>query len=158
MQSCTDLNAVYESPEQCLAACEVLDPGSNGDSIVNTVGCRQYHSYAALLAPQIHCPHAGPTGDGYCGADSEQVTANCVSYCSLLKESCQADFATSFRDSSECQAACSQLSGAAAQSGYSVVQAETGNTLECRVLHALRAFSDPSACAAALGGAPCHAD
>src|SRR5690606_38611748 len=75
MGNCRGQNAVYESEEQCAAACAVLDPGefsNDFDDNRNTVGCRTYHSKAAALGDkgsgaETHCKHAGPTGGGFCG-------------------------------------------------------------------------------------------
>ena len=158
--ACTGDLKQYETRDQCLAICEVLDRGEIQHTIENTVGCRKYHTYSSLAVPQTHCFHAGPLGDGHCGLDADGFKANCESYCQLLEGACSSDFDDAFSDREECQDACAGEPDdflAAADTLYAV-EAETteGDTLHCRVLHLARAFEDDSECAAALGGAPCN--
>jgi hypothetical protein len=97
MFSCSDENQVYESEGQCKAVCRTFPLGvasDLGDSPAeNTVGCRRYHSYAALSDPVYHCPHAGPPGDGHCG---DPMRNSCQSYCRILKYSCSERFYTEY--------------------------------------------------------------
>jgi len=67
---CDDGNAQYVDEADCLAQCDELNwpDGTPGSTDGNTVACRIYHSGAARMAPEVHCSHAGPTGDGVCGA------------------------------------------------------------------------------------------
>ncbi|WP_433934898.1 hypothetical protein AB3662_09810 [Sorangium cellulosum] len=162
MTSCTGEQAVYESEAQCLAVCGALPPGGVEDREENTVGCRKYHAYSAMLAPTAHCPHTGPGGDGHCGSadDPESgLTGNCESYCMLLEAACSEYLGESFPDPATCESECTLLTGAARDSGYSVASAEEGgNTLACRLLHVSRALelADPEECLAALGESPCQ--
>ncbi len=159
---CTDDLAQWESEEQCLAACAVLDLGEAADISENSVGCRIYHAItaggSAPGAATTHCQHAGPTGDGHCG-HLEDGDGTCQSYCTLLEGACADDPGYPFANRDACEAACeTDLAdkGAADDSKYSVTDAESGDTLQCRTLHAARAFGDATQCAAALGGAPCN--
>jgi hypothetical protein len=159
--TCTGDNAVYESEEQCLAVCEVFEPGTGTDNGPNTVGCRNYHAGSAATAPGTHCKHAGPSGDGHCGAymEAENRSGNCESYCLLLETACGEEADYPFASQEDCESTCQEdfaETGAADDSGYSVdTAAEDPSSLQCRTLHAARALTDDSACAAALGGAPC---
>ncbi len=158
--TCTDENTVYESQEQCLATCEALDPGTLGDTTQNTVGCRKYHAASAATDPDTHCPHASPTGDGHCGVyESEDgKTGNCESYCVLLGAACAEDPDYDFASQKACEDACEEDfadNGAQNDAGYTLQTAESGDTLQCRTLHAVRALEDADACSAALGAAPC---
>jgi len=151
--ACTGDAAIYESDEQCQATCEFLDPGEFSDTKENTRGCRIYHTYNSLCLPATHCPHAGPPGDGHCGALDE---GNCESYCLLASRICPTDFASEFDDADECKAACADLDGASGDSGYSVNAAnEGGDNLGCRFLALTRAATGESTCDAAFGAAPC---
>ncbi len=143
--------SVYESTDQCMAVCNALPRGLNKDMDGNnTVGCRKYHSYNAVGDPVLHCPHAGPGGDGVCSKD------NCESYCQLAAVACDKDFKSHFgTDPNACKTECEALEGAAAGSGYSTSTAAQGNTVQCRLLNTARAFMDPTKCDAALGGMPC---
>ncbi|WP_438000313.1 hypothetical protein WMF26_11270 [Sorangium sp. So ce185] len=156
MTSCEDDLAVYDSVEQCLAVCGALPPGGTEDRSENTVGCRQYHAYSALLAPDTHCAHAGPGGDGHCGLDGDSTTTgNCASYCTLLEAACKEAFDEIFVERGACELDCGDVSGAGHDSGYAVASAE-GATVACRLLYVSRAFEDPTLCAVALGDAPCQ--
>jgi len=177
MNSCTDANRVYESQGQCLAVCKAFPRGKaeeTGDKEgENTVACRRYHAYAALGldGPQVHCPHAGPTGDGHCGAPA--ADNNCFSYCRILKRACTTRFFQDYMSAQQapasladnadvedlgmCMASCQTLAGAGANSGYSVERApeisplddsdpqgDRGDVLQCRVFHAIRALGGSS--------------
>lgn len=156
--ACDDDLLQYESPKQCLAVCEELERGANDDQTQNTVGCRRYHSFSSTLAPTTHCYHSGPTGDGHCGHDDEVtgITANCESYCRLVKAACPDEFAAGPGSDEDCLMACSDLAEAEADSKYAVATAEDSRGLNCRVLYTVRAFEDKNACASALGGDRCE--
>jgi hypothetical protein len=174
-RSCTDSHRVYENEQQCLAVCKSFplgkaeETGSNPGE--NTVACRRYHAYAALGldGPAVHCPHAGPTGDGHCG---DAASNNCVSYCRILKRACTARFfldympmqpapaslvdnaAIDAEDLGSCVTDCQTLAGSAPNSGYSLERApeisslddtdpqgDRGDVLQCRVFHAVQALA-----------------
>jgi len=159
--ACQEDLAQYESPEQCLAVCDALNPGKNSDETGNTVGCRRYHAFNSTFTPGTHCFHAGPTGDGHCGSGKveEGHTGNCEAYCTIVAAACPEEFATELGDADQCMAACIELPGAAADSKYSVATAEADKGgLNCRVLYATRAFESKTACASALGGDLCQAE
>jgi len=170
LAECQGAAKVYESAEQCKAVCNALPKGEITDIKENSVGCRKYHSYNALVDPVMHCPHTGPGGDGHCGtADMpgpDSVTGNCESYCILLARACSADisdlatadtFEGNFKNQAACQQACGEVDGAGPNNGYSVATPPEGNTVQCRLLHVSRALSKPiTECSAALGGAPCQ--
>jgi hypothetical protein len=157
--ACTGNLQVYESQSQCLAACAVLDPGKQGDESQNTVRCRRYHSYNALLDPATHCTHAGPTGDGTCGTD------NCHAYCQILKGGCPTEFASVYGGDAADLGSCEDTSQGIAESKaiafhdakprYSVNTQPTGDHMLCRTFHAVRAIAsaapDGDECAAAFG-------
>jgi len=160
LAACTGDLTVYESSTQCKAVCAALPPGTNGDTSQNTVGCRQYHSYNAVLNPSDHCPHTGPGGDAHCGADVMDDDGNCHSYCILLQQACGTDFVLAFpTGQAACQKDCtSKLDalGAKRDSRYKVSAGLiAGNTMSCRLLHVSRALSDATECPSALGGGVC---
>jgi hypothetical protein len=146
--ACIEDNTVYEDRDQCMSVCAELEPGSILDTKEDTVGCRRYHSYNSMEAPDIHCPHAGPGGDGHCGL------TNCPAYCVLAAAACAEDFKTAFGSDAECNTACAAMTGADADTGYSI--AATGNNVQCRLLNAARALDDPTACGAVFGGGECQ--
>ncbi|MEZ4227850.1 MAG: hypothetical protein R3B89_01720 [Polyangiaceae bacterium] len=146
--ACTGDNAVYDSEAECKKACASFDPGQTTDTTEDTLGCRKYHSYNAIAAPEIHCPHASVGGDGHCGA------TNCPGYCKLLEASCATEFET-FGSQEACEAACASLDGADKDSGFSITVPD-GNTLQCRIRHLLQATGDATECASAIGAGKCQ--
>jgi hypothetical protein len=161
MAECQGTDQIYADLDQCMAVCNALPLGLVGDTSQNTVGCRKYHSYNAMLDPDTHCSHTGPGGDGHCG---DMATGNCESYCILAKAACSATmpgvvptttFESTYVDLAGCQSACSKLKGAVHDSGYTLTA--KGNNVQCLLLHASKALSTPGDdCAAALGAAaPC---
>jgi hypothetical protein len=161
--ACTGKHQVYENDAQCLAVCEATRKGDlstdKGDQ--DTVGCRYYHSYFALLgAPVPHCSHSGPAGDGVCSDDGANHP-NCTAFCRLLETGCSQEFANEFVSAEACVEDCEKLPDAGKNNGYSIEAAEDGDTLKCRTLHVARAVTSPNSasapmnCAAALGAAPC---
>ena len=158
LAECTVANGypVYESEAQCNAVCNALRPGHLSDTAENTVGCRMYHSYNALLDPKGHCSHTGPGGDGHCGSTALPKTGNtgnCESYCRLLETACKTDFDGSFADLAACEADCVKIDGAGPSVGYTTAAA--GDNVQCRLLHVARALTNSKECAAAQGAAPC---
>jgi hypothetical protein len=156
--ACTGDLAQYQSQDECMKVCEALPPGTNDDETGNSVGCRRYHSFnATTLGADLHCSHSGPTGDGHCGADDldKGYTGNCDSYCTLLAAACPSEFDNEMGSAEKCMASCIDLPEATANKKYSVTNAEQSKGLNCRVLHTVRAFADPSACASAIGGDQC---
>ena len=166
MRNCTGGYSVYESAEQCEAVCAYMDPGLPDDDL-NTMQCRKYHANSAAAGPDVHCVHAGPTGDGHCGGES----GNCDSFCTLVEQACGDGFARVYGGRNACLADCGTLPDevynglAKGPPLYSVnnatqIDATPTPTLACRVLHAARAAllpNDPTECAAALAEAgPCE--
>ena len=160
LAECQGADQIYADNDQCMAVCNALPLGLVGDTSQNTVGCRKYHSYNAMLDAPTHCSHTGPGGDGHCG---DMATGNCESYCILAKAACNAvmpgvtpanTFDTTYGDLATCQKTCAKLPGAVHDSGYSLDA--KGNNVQCLLLHASKALSTPGDdCAAALGAAPC---
>jgi hypothetical protein len=148
-RACTGELAVYAHEAECLAACPLFEPGKGADRTEDTLGCRLYHSYASLEAPDNHCPHASPSGDGHCGAD------NCVAYCSLAQAACSAAFASGPGSIEACLASCDELPGSAKDQGYAYATSESGDSVQCRIHHATLALEEPSECDAVFGGEPC---
>lgn len=69
--NCTGDNAQYASMTDCMETCAALawPEGTAGDTSGNTIQCRIYHGGApAASNPGEHCPHAGASGAGVCGA------------------------------------------------------------------------------------------
>lgn len=71
MANCMGPNAQYDDAADCMAFCNAAGwpAGTPGETGGNTLACRIYHGGdPASGDPAMHCPHAGPTGGGVCGA------------------------------------------------------------------------------------------
>jgi hypothetical protein len=66
VQTCTGDNLQYNSFEDCVGFMLSIDYGTFDRAFSDTFVCRSVHALLTLLRPQIHCPHAGPTGGGIC--------------------------------------------------------------------------------------------
>lgn len=66
VQTCVGANLQYDSFEACVGFMLSIDYGTFDRAFSNTYVCRSVHALLTLLRPQIHCPHAGPTGGGIC--------------------------------------------------------------------------------------------
>ncbi len=70
--NCTGANSQYVDNADCLAQCNALNwpAGTPGATDGNTIACRIYHGGTPALGAGAaeHCPHAGSSGGGVCGA------------------------------------------------------------------------------------------
>ena len=122
MANCTAGNAQYSNLDSCLGACAAFPAGTVGAMGGNNLECRAYHATnAAGGGAALHCPHAGPAGDGVCGG-------NCESFCTVALAKCPAVFA----DMTACTTACT---GFGMNSAHYNSSAPTGNTFTCREYH-----------------------
>lgn len=158
MTACTGALQVYDNSSECQAVCAKLPKGNITDKLgENSIGCRTYHSYNAIIDAKTHCPHAGPGGAGVCDS------SYCEAYCTLINAGCsnQPGFSAQYNGSAAgCLQKCNQ--GVPTDpNGYSI--ASTGDNVQCRIVHASKAIAAAGTsavatdCAAAFGGAPCDA-
>jgi hypothetical protein len=83
MMDPTKTNQQYSEMQNCLNTCTTFPVGTAADTSGDTLGCRTYHAGAAAMNATLHCPHAGPGGDGTCGD-------LCTSYCRIVAKYCTA--------------------------------------------------------------------
>jgi len=126
--SCAANTPQFTSNAACDDYCtNNLDPqyrGNWNDSAGDTVGCRIYHADAAKgLNDQVHCVHAGPSGDDVCGTW-------CENYCDLMAVACTGSNSPYNDDRATCMSKCTTF----ATSGKPGDAA--GNTVQCRIYHA----------------------
>lgn len=82
MASCSaTTNQQYTTLDNCMNSCKAIPIGTAADTSGDTLGCRTYHANAAKADPTTHCPHAGPGGNGVCGAD-------CAGFCQIAMMYC----------------------------------------------------------------------
>jgi hypothetical protein len=127
LATCTDTLAQYGTMEECMGSCNTFTVGTLGETTGNTLGCRLYHTESAALAPDVHCGHAGPSGDGECGASI------CEGFCSIAATICPTEW-----PSAQCDSRCANLTSTPP---YNI--ASSGDTVECRLYHATAAAADP---------------
>jgi len=134
MANCTGGDAQYANKADCLAVCASFPAGSPNDQSGNSFYCRNYHAGNATSNPSVHCPHAGPAGDGVCGS-------NCDGYCNIMMKHCSS-VSGAYTSLSDCTTKCAGITGATSTS-Y-----DTGNTsgdsLFCRIYHATVASTNPT--------------
>lgn len=138
---CTDLqancldtadNRQYSDMATCLASCGFMPVGTAADTQGNTLGCRTYHGGTpAMTNPTLHCPHAGPGGDGACGM-------NCAGFCQIVMGACTGANAA-YASESECMTACAAFPTGTRYN----TQVQGGNSLACRLYHATVATTNP---------------
>jgi hypothetical protein len=89
----------------------------------------------AMTAADMHCRHAGPGGNGACGAD-------CEGFCTLVLDSCTDANVQFSGDMNTCMTACA---GYATTPVYSS-SVTMGNSFACRLYHATVASGNPEHC------------
>lgn len=130
--NCTAANLMYANNTECMATCQMLPPGTVGMMATNTVGCRLYHAGAAAGNANLHCRHAGPGGDGACGA-------NCEGFCTIVLASCTGGNEQFGGSMATCMSECAQF---ATTPDY-VATETAGDTFACRLYHATAAAAAP---------------
>jgi hypothetical protein len=128
--NCTGQNAMYSSGT-CLEVCAAFPLGSASDTGGNTLGCREYHAGAAAANAGVHCPHAGPSGDGQCGG-------TCESFCTLAQALCTGSN-QQYASTGDCLAECA---GFPATPKYNATTT-SGDSYACRLYHLTAASVDP---------------
>lgn len=125
--NCTSTNAQYLTKGNCVSTCQtrLAWPAGSGTADQNTLACRSYHAGLAATDPAVHCMHAGVTGGGVCGS-------LCENYCYIMSKFCP----TAYASLSLCESACAQFPTGGQPKDV------TGNTLYCRVNHAVAAGVD----------------
>lgn len=121
----------YSGEVACQSVCERMNPGTPADALGNTVGCRTTHAFLAARSAEPHCHHAGPTGDGTCGA-------TCESFCSLALSICTGELAP-WDDADSCIADCQSWSP---EPKYQA-DVPDDDTYACRMRHLTLAAAQP---------------
>ncbi len=134
IQSACTAEPQYANETVCVAHCEMFGQiplGTSADMSGHTVGCRTYHATVAVAqnAPEIHCPHAGPSGGDVCGSW-------CENYCHLAMLNCTGSVAL-YSSETECFATCAQIPATGRANDTS------GDTVQCRIHHLGLAGTEP---------------
>jgi hypothetical protein len=127
MAQCTGASAQYPSLAACEGVCAHLPSGVDTP---NGLACRNTQAGLAASDPTLHCPAAGPAGDGVCGG-------NCASFCALADQVCPGQFPNG------CAADCPELGLAMA---HYADGSTSGSTFACHLHYlSLAAVDGPSA-------------
>ena len=132
MANCTgDANSQYGSVDTCKAVCAVFDPGA--DMAANSLGCHAYHAGAPSMGmPDMHCGHAGPTGNTVCGATP------CDDFCEDAVKLCTGNN-EQWADKTACMTDCDMFPKTPTYSA----SVQSGDSFACRMYHLTAASTAP---------------
>ncbi len=128
---CQGDDAQYNGDAICEATCANMPVGNAGDELGNSASCRTFHAVLAAEEPSTHCAHAGPAGDGTCGAD-------CESFCSVALTLCGGDLSV-FSGAEDCISTCETFP---TEPEYSA-DVPDGDSFACRLRHLTLASLQP---------------
>lgn len=145
MANCTGEHAVYVGVETCMSVCQLLPPGMEGDTNINSVSCRLKQAVLAKTTgePNVQCAGAGPGGtdtkeDDLCGT-------SCEGLCTIMARACMTAY-------SDCFDRCNALP----DNGTFNISMNQGNNVQCRLWHASAATQAAVPhCEHANGASPC---
>lgn len=94
---CTGADQVFDSPEQCLDLCRLMNTDGNFDDWqfdkeIDSIQCRIYHAGPpAALDPAVHCPHTRVYNIEHCGVVplmTQQDNWPCQTFCDVTQRNC----------------------------------------------------------------------
>ena len=129
--NCTGANQQYRDLAECKLACALLDPGTEQDGEINTVGCRLRQARAAS---KQSCLAAGPFGGDVCGK-------HCDVFCRMVEKNCAAEPSPPYPSASTCIEQCPSFP-VKDPSAISHTTHPSGDSFECRAHHAILSLSD----------------
>lgn len=134
MSHCAGGFQQFPDEASCKAFCATWSIGDAAKHQGDTVACHAYHAGAPAQGdPDPHCYHAGPSGDGQCGATA------CDDFCAAAVQLCTGPQEV-WKDEASCKTDC--VGFAASGHGFST-DAKTGDTLECRLYQLTVAATHP---------------
>lgn len=128
LANCGTGHAQYSGMDQCMSSCQAFPAGTDGDQSGDSVACRLYHANAAAADPDLHCPHAGPSGDGVCGTD-------CEGYCDLATTYCTGASQV-YTDRAQCMSVCNATPNTVRFVDAADATLEASDEQVCLVYHA----------------------
>lgn len=130
--ACQDFSE-YANEQHCLDNCAQWPVGTAADAAGDTLGCRTYHAtVAASTDAELHCPHAGPSGELVCVAEDAPT---CDLYCTRYFGNCEGDL-NLWADMDACMSECAAWYPGTATDDH-------GHTIGCRAFYANLAAGDP---------------
>lgn len=149
---CTDANAQITAAN-CMGTCAAFPLGTQADTSMNTLGCRNYHLQnieVRNMSAATHCAHAGPIG-GLAGAATGVCGNACDAFCAADAKICGTDAApvtiggtevtNRYADAAACMAACTGFT----KTPEASPTVTSGNTFACRIYHLTNAAAQTTA-------------
>lgn len=134
--NCTGDLRAFENRNQCLKACGLMTQGIEGDTGVDTVGCRLTH--AKIGGTKDECRKASAYGGDACGS-------HCDTFCGLVAANCIEPLppgAGPYPSRSTCFEQCNGLTYDPAASEGTAQPFAGSNTVNCRMFHLILALDD----------------
>jgi hypothetical protein len=119
--SCTGANQQYRTQDECKLACALLEPGSEQDREIDTIGCRINQARAGS------CIAAGPFGGDVCGK-------HCDVFCAMDAKNCASQTPPPYPSASTCIEQCPSYVLAAGKD-LSHTTSPSGDSFNCRAHH-----------------------
>jgi hypothetical protein len=139
--ACTTTNQQYSDSADCMASCLAFPVGAAGDMAGDTLACRITHAQKAAASAAmaaLHCPHAGPGGDGVCGD-------NCSGYCDITMMYCTAaNQAKLYDDRAACMTDCARRMTDVKLNAGTGMRTDMGNEVACLLYHAQMGSTAPT--------------
>lgn len=131
MDACPDFSE-YANEQHCMDHCAQWPLGIAGETAGDSLGCRTYHvTVASSTDPELHCPHAGPSGMHIC---VDEGAPDCDLYCTRYFNNCEGEL-NLWEDMNECMSTCGQW--------YPGQATDTsGHSIGCRAYYANLAAGD----------------
>lgn len=137
MTHCTGVNQQFSTKKQCLRACTFYPLGNPGDATGNSLTCRIRHTIAAE-SDQAHCHHAGPFGYSGCGEPCDILCTIAMGWCGTRPGG--APYASQSACLAECAAFVNEPGPTAMGVAYNASGPATGDSIDCREYHLVRAL------------------
>lgn len=136
LANCTGDDRAFENRPQCLKACGLMTQGKEGDTGVDTVGCRLSH--AKIGKNKDECRKASAYGGDACGS-------HCDTFCAIVDANCiepLAPGAGPYPSRSTCFEECTAITYEATGSEGTAQPLKGANTINCRMFHLLLSLDD----------------
>jgi hypothetical protein len=129
--NCTGDNQQYRNLAECQLACALMDPGTEQDGPIDTIGCRLRQARAAS---KQSCIAAGPFGGDVCGN-------HCDVFCGLVDENCSKEPQPPYPSASTCIEQCPTFR-IEDPTAISHTKSPSGDSFNCRAHHMILSLTD----------------
>ena len=150
--NCTGEHEVFEDDIVCMATCNALPAGQEGDRGMNSVHCRLAAAeQARLIEKEFYCPRAGPGGEA--PDDTNPCGTNCDNWCALMATVCNDP---RWYSAATCMSECAGVPDLGTFSTASEKGQARGHSVQCRLIHVANSTLEPEDhCDHAAGHSTC---